>query len=324
MKRKWKAAEVVHALRVAYGVAGSQLVQDEWSLLTEVPLRAPRANAHRPDDENYWSNTRTIDVFLTRNWSSGVGNRRIAVEVKVSRSDYRNETDLKRLPAERAAHQTYYAAPAGIIDPATLPDGWGLIEVYGTREEFEAAKGWVLGPTALFVAERREGLDAFPKVSVRPTLREPVCNLDVLVATAMRRASRAEEKIRRGENDATAVPGLRADVARLEAQLERRETALHVERDKVGKVITEMLSVADQVCSDCREPVGYHRGRGRWTHTDREQEGRCEEARAEANRREKEAQYGARYSRGWAEPVRPLAQVERMAALPPPEYGSGY
>ena len=38
-RRKWTAAEVVHAIREAYGIAGDMMVADEWGMLTEVPLR---------------------------------------------------------------------------------------------------------------------------------------------------------------------------------------------------------------------------------------------------------------------------------------------
>lgn len=309
-KKKWTSGDVVHALRVAYGVAGSALVTDEWSLLTEVPLRAPRAGYERYG-EGFWSNTRTIDVLLTRNWTSGAGHRRIAVEVKVSRSDYRNETDLKRLPAERAAHHTYYAAPAGLIDPDTLPEGWGLIEVYEDRESYDAGKGRGLG-------EFQPGREApLVKVRVRPVERTPECDLNYLVAAGMRRASRAEERIRRGEEDAAAVPALRAEVAKLTAQLERRDEAVRRERDKVHQLRHFVIAVeGGQDCADCENPVAYDTRRGVWAHRDRDHHKACEEARAEANRKAREAEFGARYLRGWPDPVEPKALRAQREGLP--------
>jgi hypothetical protein len=315
-KRKWRSEEVVQSLRVAYGVATSQLVTDEWSFLTEIPLRAPRSRSvlGREYDESFWSNTRTIDVFLVRNWASGTGFQRVAVEVKVTRSDYRNETAEKRAPAERAAHLTYYAAPAGIIEPDTLPEGWGLIEIHATREEWEAAKGWQLGE---WNAGQRTDL---AKVRVRAVKRVPQCSLEYLVSAGFRRASRAEERIRRGEDDAAQVPALRAQALRLEGQLERREDALVRERERVRRFRTEALAMAGgQVCSECRHPIRLNTAKRNafgmtWVHDEDRQEGICEEARSEADRVRKETEYGSRYTRGWAEPVWPLAErAEREA-----------
>lgn len=300
----------MQSLRVAYGVATSGLVTDEWSFLTEVPLRAPRQGySGHVYDESYWSNIRTIDVLVCRNWSSGVGFQRVAIEVKVSKSDYRNETEIKRAPAERAAHLTYYAAPAGLIEPDTLPEGWGLIEVHATREEYDAAKGWQLG-------EWRVGQHTdVAKVRVRAAKRTPECSLEYLVSAGMRRASRAEERIRRGGEDAVEIPALRAQVARLEGQLERREATVARERERVRAMRQELLAMQDgQVCSECRHPIRLSTDRRsvwgyQWVHDEDRQEGVCTEARAEADRLRKEQAYGSRYTRGWADPVWPLALV---------------
>lgn len=303
-KRKWTAVEVVDALRHAYGLVESQLVTDEWSLLTEVPLRAPRVSG---TTEGYWSNTRTIDVLLTRNWTSGVGHRRIAVEVKVSRSDYRNETDLKRAPAERAAHQTFYATPAGLIDPVDLPPGWGLVEVYPDDAAYAAGTGRPLGTGAGRCRVRRRAVE-----------RVPACDLDYLVAAAMRRASRAEERIRRGEDDAAAVPALRAEVESLAAKLARRDDALARERQRTRDLRSITAAMAGgQECADCGQPVRLDTSAyGRtWKHVDPAVEAACERDRAEANRREREAQFGTSYLRGWAAPVEPRALREQAADL---------
>jgi hypothetical protein len=312
---KWTARAVVDALRVAYGVAGSLLVTDEWSFLTEVPLRAPTAAQVARGDtrlDRWASNTRTIDVFLVRNWSSKPGHRRIAVEVKVSRSDYRNETDAKRHPAEVAAHQTYYAAPAGIIDPATLPPGWGLLEVYADERSYAAGKGWEVGGF---------GNGALVKCRVRPTERTPTCDLDYLVAAGMRRASRAEERIRRGEDDAAKVPALEADVERLANQLQRRDDALTKARDQVKRLRSVTLALeGSQECADCGLPVGYRTKDFAWVHKDAAAEVDCYNARAEVDRVRREAEVGARYFRGWPGPVEPKALRAQAEDLPDPAH----
>lgn len=279
---KWTAGLVLDALREAYlGVDGG-LSDEEWSMLTEVPLRSAGSVNH------YTSNTRTIDALLVRNWTSGVGHRRIAVEVKVSRSDYRNETPAKREPAEHAAHQTVYAAPAGLIAPATLPAGWGLIEVHDTRGAAARATGHPLGPRC--------------RVRVRPAPRSPVCDLDYLVAATTRRASRAEEKIRAGADDAV-VPALREEVERLAGMLYRRDQALTRTQDRLRAARAQVAAVAGpQVCADCGQPVRFTVN-ATWAHVEETVGRACERARAEAHRARRQAETGTAYLLGWADPV---------------------
>jgi len=73
---------------------------------------------------------RTIDLFALNLWPSK-GYRAVAYEVKISRSDFRRELDdpTKRAPWERLAHETWIAAPAGVVPVAEVPEGWGLIEI---------------------------------------------------------------------------------------------------------------------------------------------------------------------------------------------------
>ena len=144
-KPKWTAAAVVDALLAAYGVSGSDLSTDEWSFLTEVPLRTAYSHAANVPLNRWSANERTIDVFLVRNWTSKPGHRRVAIEVKVSRSDYRNEHEIKRAPAEASAHHTYYATPAGLLDPKDLHPGWGVLEVYADDLSYKSGKGWGVG-----------------------------------------------------------------------------------------------------------------------------------------------------------------------------------
>ena len=57
----------------------------------------------------------------------------VGYEVKVSRSDFRNEI---RNPAKRAwgvaiTHEFYFCAPKGLIKPHEVPEDCGLVEVWG-------------------------------------------------------------------------------------------------------------------------------------------------------------------------------------------------
>lgn len=305
---KWTAGMVVDALRAAYGLTGDHhLNTEEWAFLTEVLLRAPSATqpgwARTPD--NHWSaNTRTIDVLAIRNWTSGIGHQRVAIEVKVSRADYKRETDLKRQPAEVSAHRTAYAAPAGLIDPDTLPAGWGLIEVHPDRAAAEAAKGHPFGAYNSPVRWR-----------VKAAKREPVCDLDYLAAALARRASRAEERIRRGSDDAALVPQLKAETVRAQDAEQRARDALHVAKEESRRYRSELLALAgDTVCDACDKPVRYVRDKyngSEWAHVDPADDQLCHVKRVEANRLRREAATGARYLSGYPEPISPKVVRDR-------------
>lgn len=304
---KWTSSDVLDALREALGVCVDNLGMEEWALLTEVPLRAPRAG-YEQGGESYWSNTRTIDALAVRCWSSGAGFQRLAFEVKVSRADYRNETRLKRAPAERAAHRTYYVAPAGIIPVDELPDGWGLVEVY------EHAVDAVSGPGRLFMGSQR------CKAVRKAVPRSPGCDMDYLVAAHARRASRAEERIRTGADDAAEIPALRAEVTSLTGKLDRRDSAVMVEKNRV-RSLRSLLAAVDGMneCADCGHPVAYLPARGVWRHKDKAQEQTCATARQEADRLAKEAKFGARYLAGWPGPVEPKALRAQAADIEDPD-----
>lgn len=78
--------------------------------------------------------TRRIDALAIS--ESG---ERVAVEVKVSLSDFRRDDWSKRAPWMSVTHRFYYAVPAGLRDYA--PSGCGLIWVHqdGTAEVVEEA-----------------------------------------------------------------------------------------------------------------------------------------------------------------------------------------
>lgn len=55
----------------------------------------------------------------------------ILVECKASRSDFYSDRkkQFRRCPERGVARYRYYLAPKGVISPASLKDGWGLITV---------------------------------------------------------------------------------------------------------------------------------------------------------------------------------------------------
>lgn len=74
---------------------------------------------------------RSVDLFAISCGEQGGNGARVGYEIKVSKADYRSElkNPPKYLETMRYVDEFYYVAPAGVIDPHTLPPEAGLIEV---------------------------------------------------------------------------------------------------------------------------------------------------------------------------------------------------
>ena len=68
--------------------------------------------------------TRRIDGLLMLD-----NGERVAIEVKRSRLDFRNDTPQKRDPWRRHVHRFVYACTPSLIRPTEVPDGCGLVYV---------------------------------------------------------------------------------------------------------------------------------------------------------------------------------------------------
>ena len=134
----WTEALLVGALRSRFG--GS-----EWALVTQVR------------DGAGWDR-RTFDAIAIGLWSSR-GHVVHGFECKVSRSDWARElaSPEKAEPLAAFCHHWWVVAPKGIVDPATLPATWGLLEARGPDGPIhaivEAARRKAAPPTAGFVAQ---------------------------------------------------------------------------------------------------------------------------------------------------------------------------
>lgn len=87
-----------------------------------------------PEVEGEWATFREawrIDFYAIRCWQSGVGLRRIAYEVKCSRSDFLAELrkPAKRENALSLSHQFFFATPRGLVRPDEVPVEAGLVYV---------------------------------------------------------------------------------------------------------------------------------------------------------------------------------------------------
>lgn len=74
--------------------------------------------------------------FLALNPSPSTGNKVIAYEVKVSKSDFRRDSHKKQRGARLFSDRFYYVAPVGVIPHDDIPDWAGLFEV-----EWKAFRG---------------------------------------------------------------------------------------------------------------------------------------------------------------------------------------
>lgn len=212
-----KSSEVASAVRRHYGCDKDPVMGTEWSCLSEFSLRPGGGN-------------RRIDMMMVRSWGGKPkGHERHAIEIKVSRSDLKNELarPSKRAPFEAVAHRFWFATPKGLCEPDDLPDGCGLLVVTGNTVR------------KVRQAERRvpDGVS------------------ELMFVEAFRRAGRAETRIRTAsEGDAD---DLAARVADLEKRLQQSEGRLAPAKEKLRlersatRTLVEMVRGLGPVTCEC-------------------------------------------------------------------------
>jgi hypothetical protein len=208
------AADVVAAVRRHFG-AERDGYGPEWAALDEFTL-APGAGMGR------------CDLFLVRAWSGRPkGHERIAVEVKVSRSDLLNELKRphKAEQFSRYAHRFYLACPAGMVhaeDP--IPAHWGVFYVDAPSERALAADPHAIGTCREHrAAKRNDDPDLLPETAL---------------VEAFRRASRAEARLRTAGNDDPArIPGLEKALASSERAEHRAKESARAARSKFTEIL---------------------------------------------------------------------------------------
>lgn len=209
---------------------------------------------------------RRIDAVLV------IGNRRVGIEAKVSRTDFRRESDSKRAPTWRACNETVYLCPPGLIEPSETPDGWGL--------------WYAVGPDSVRVMRGGLRHGAHPHAA------------DLLATSLAIRAAATERRVRaaeRAEDPAAALVAVDAEVQRLEALLAQQQDAVRRERRRAQDAAEQVAAyVGAQVCSMCWNPIQYTRV-GAWRHIDRSHDEDCDQRRAEAERLYRMSLTGAEY-----------------------------
>jgi hypothetical protein len=147
--------------------------QNGWGLLREVSiddLIQPKTGRK--------TSLRRIDYLLMRiSRRSQPRHERIALEVKVTRADFKRDTDEKRAAWFGVSDRFAYVTPVGMIRPEELPAGCGLMEY---------------NPEATFASDVLKWKVVAPKKSEPPTPFDTQ-----FFAYLFGRASRAEDALRR-------------------------------------------------------------------------------------------------------------------------------
>jgi len=242
-KAETMSAPQVLAILRGHFLGHGGLEFDEWSLLTEVSL--PGTEIVEFDNGNTWERkvTRRIDVLLVRNWVSKPNPyERVAIEIKVSRADFFHDSAAKRAPWMAVTNRFVYAVPAGLVTAAEVPDGCSLLEVFTepitnvapTHRDFHKQVHWAK-------TVKRRAATALPEDAWRQ---------------GMRRASRAEEQVRRGgDHDAEQVAALVEQLRKANSAL--KATTTRVQSETARRKETERLVavVLPQVCTFCGAPL---------------------------------------------------------------------
>lgn len=190
---KMRAADVLRALMPRY--------EPPWACWPEL-----RVGTHRSADVG-----QRMDLWAIATWPAAHFER-VAIEIKVSRGDYRSEVarPQKRAAAMLLSNRFYFAVPHGLVRVEEVPVDCGLIEVWPSgRTEATLEAPWrdVPPPTTRFLA-------ALAKRAVEPqTLRLAGMRQQVRDAEARLRVIERETERARAERDR-----LRAEVTVLRTQ----------------------------------------------------------------------------------------------------------
>jgi hypothetical protein len=228
---------------------------------------------------------RRIDLLLVRPArKDGIGDlETIAVEVKVSRADFLSDVrnPFKQAPWREATTRHAYAVPRGLITPAEVPEGSGLL--YVTADP----SGWGDVEWAVRAPYRPNHAPQMPK-RVIVALMHRIGQLEAATRAwnTTPAAAGSEQEVRAALHQANKA----AD--RLSAALQRAENS----RD-AWKVAYSMLSPDGHPCKWCGQPAKPLNPQGgwfrKWRHLDPGHDEACKQLEAASIDREARAAYDA-------------------------------
>lgn len=229
--------------------------QAGWAAVCEVGIPAPRGSLAKP---------RRVDVLAVKlGRRPGMGPvELLAVEVKTTLADYKADVANpdKQAPARALAHRHAYAAPAGLIDPDTLPDGSGLLEV---------------APGGAVTWARRA---PYPQNAARAVPGWLTVNLAYRAGDAEAKAA-GWTGITRDQDPAV----LRGEVDRLNRLLDSARNKTHTLERKLDALRTVLAAAGGVPCRYCGtllKPKGWKSGWVKeWAHVDADAGAACDEQR---------------------------------------------
>lgn len=243
---------------------------DRWAVLNEVTARAryePTVQPAPTDGGGLFprppvggrltkvSSERRIDVLLLRGADVPGGIERLAIEIKVSRSDFLSDVKNpdKQAPWRALAHRHAYAVPEGLVSKNEVPAGSGLL-VVSRSQHFSG-----------FVCR-------FARNAVRPPGHDPGPLPLANLMDAFWRAGRAEALAKGYSGDAKDLDEetMRAEITRLREENGRLADQVYREIEHRKLWQTAFGAVGNPPCSTCGKPLKLSRRRrygAEWQHT---------------------------------------------------------
>lgn len=227
------ADQVIAAIRRRYTPDGQV---PEWVIVEQVRNQQGFGGA---------TPIRTFDALMVGLWESR-GHPIHGFEVKVSKGDWKRELKAPDKADPLVRHVSYWwiAAPVGIVDPSTLPDGWGLQVTDGKRLRTvrEATKREAAPPSWSMVA------------AILKRAAEQVTNDAQLRSEYQRGRKDGREEIVNGYE----MEGLRAERDRLRKQIDAFEEAsgLHLPTFSAESA-TKLGAAVRMVLDDRDSPARY-------------------------------------------------------------------
>lgn len=293
---RWTERDIINAIRVHYlPVTAIQSGQEEWSLLTQVSssrafetLPLPSRSDRDISDEERGHITvlrrdRRIDVLLVRNWCGRIGHEIIAMEVKVTRADFFQDTEEKRRPWWLLSNKFAYVVPAGMVGPEEVPSGCGLVEITGgpcRRDDPHTHTPACVGVLSWNRAARIEKrvIDSIP-LGLAVEFARRASRTEGRVAAALPQLTDTDTNTPVSDPNPQTTPASTADayaallqkvkhLSTRDTNHQRQLDTLRAERRATVRAVAPLFM---QTCADCGQPIiaRYIRGMRefRWEHT---------------------------------------------------------
>lgn len=207
-----KASEVERSILRRYGCEFYDGIASEWAALPELVIPG--------------IGTGGIDLFLQRGWRGRPGQVRHAIEIKISRSDFRKEIQKpsKRAGAVAVCHQFWFATPAGLVTVEEVPEECGLYEVRDDGRVVVAKKA--------------------------PNRKDPLPIPEGAFVEVCRRESKLRERARNEarDNEGSHIPTLKAELATARQEAAKESVKRRMAEDRAKEILQLVAPMVDVPC----------------------------------------------------------------------------